>query len=171
MQIYYLKLRVYLLGGIGIVIALLLNGFIFAYYQVHIIQQESRNTFLTTNLDIINKKLQPINDFNTRSSTIERQFQLLKSVEDRRDDLIGFFQNLESATPKHVYLKQLSMENGNIQLVGTAASPLYLASLLDGLRNNPDVFVAPELISNNLGTNDSYDFVISLKLKRNLVAQ
>ena len=59
-EVNFGKLRVYLFLGIGIALSLFLNFIIYSYYEVHIIYQNTRNTFLTTNINLVDVKLKPI---------------------------------------------------------------------------------------------------------------
>ncbi len=169
-EINFGKLRVYFFLGIGIVLSLFFNFIIYSYYEIHIIHQDTRNAFLTTNINMIDNKLKPIREFDKKVELIRKQVRLLQVVEDKRDDTVTFFQQLGEVTPEQVYYKQITWNGMMCQLTGTASSPLYLASLLDKLRDKKGIFNNPELVSNNLGADGSYDFMITVQIKPNLVA-
>lgn len=169
-EINFGKLRVYFFLGLGIVLSLFLNFIIYGYYEIHIIHQDTRNAFLAANINIVNTKLKPIKEFDRKVELIRKQVRLLQLVEDKRDDTVTFFQQLGIVTPEQVYYKQITWNGIMCQLTGTAASPLYLASLLDKLRDKNGIFANPELVSNNLGADGRYDFMITVQIKPNLVA-
>lgn len=159
------------MASIGIILALFINILIYSYYQVKIMQQKTRNSYLQTTIDITNNRLKPINEFENRMKIIKQQLELIKTIEDKRDDQITLFQNLSKVTPEHIYFSQIDMAGMQITFNGNAASPLYIADFIDRLRNNNGIFKSPILRSNNTSNGDVYSFVISAGIESNLVAE
>lgn len=168
---YYKKLRVYILLVIGVIIALLLNIIIYGYLQIKIMYQQTRNSFLITNINILDNSLKPINEFNRRRQLVSGKINLIKSVDSQRDDMVAFFQQLDKIIPKRVYFTDINYQQSQVDFNGVAAGPLYIADLLDKLRESQGVFQTPILKSNSTGDGNNYNFMINASVKAFLVAE
>lgn len=170
-EIYYKKLRIYVLLVVGVLIALFLNILIYGYLQIKIMYQQTRNSFLITNINILDNSLKPINDFNRRRQLLNSKIDLIKTVDAQRDDMVAFFQQLDKIIPKRVYFTDVRYQQSQVDFNGVAASPLYIADLLDKLRESQGVFQMPTLKSNSTGDGNTYSFMINASVKAFLVAE
>lgn len=155
----------------GVLLALVVNMLIYSYYQVKIMQQKTRNSYLQTSIEITNNRLKPINEFDSRMRLIKQQLELLKTIEDKRDDQIALFQHLSKVTPDRIYFSQIDLSGTHVTFNGNAASPLYIADFIDRLRDHKGIFRSPILRSNNTSNGDVYSFVITAGIESNLVAE
>ena len=155
----------------GVLLALFVNMLIYSYYQVKIMQQKTRNSYLQTSIEITNNRLKPINEFDSRMRLIKQQLELLKTIEDKRDDQIALFQHLSKVTPERIYFSQIDLSGTHITFNGIAASPLYIADFIYRLRVNKGIFRSTILRSNNNSKGDVYSFVITAGIESNLVAE
>lgn len=170
-EVYYKKLRIYVMIVIAIFMALFLNVIIYGYLQVKIMYQQTRNSFLITNINILDNSLKPINDFNRRRQLLNNKINLIKNVDEQRDDMVAFFQHLDKIIPKRVYFVNVNYQQSQVDFSGIAASPLYIADLLDKLRESQCIFQAPILRSNSTGDGNTYNFMINANVKSFLVAE
>mgnify|MGYP003439766340 FL=1 len=168
---YYKKLRIYSLLVVGVVIALLVNVMIYGYLQIKIMYQQTRNSFLITHINILDNQLKPIRDFNQRRQQISNKINLIKDIDAQRDDMVAFFQQVDKITPKRIYFTALTYQQAQVDFNGVAAGPLYIADLLDKLRESQGIFQMPVLKSNSTGDGNTYNFVISASVKPFLVAE
>lgn len=155
----------------GVLLALFINLIIYSYFQIKIIHQRTRNSFLQTSIDITNSRLKPINEFDDRLKVIKQQLDILKTIEDKRDDQITVFQQLSYIVPDHIYFTQINLSPNQINFNGNAASPLYIADFIDHLRDVNGIFKSPVLRSNTTTNGNVYNFNISANVESNLVAE
>jgi len=168
---YYKKLRIYVFLAVGVIVALLVNVIVYSYLQYKIIYQQTRNSFLITHINILDNQLKPIVDFDRRREQISNKINLIKDIDVKRDDMVAFFQQVNKITPKRVYFTTLIYQQSQVDFSGVAAGPLYIANLLDKLRESQSIFQTPVLKSNSTGDRNTYNFVISASVKPFLVAE
>jgi type IV pilus assembly protein PilN len=165
------KLRIWLMVTVGVFLALLANLLIYSYFQVKILYQQTRNSFLSTSIEITNNRLKPINDFNLRVNILHKKLSLINMVENKRDDEVAFFQQLSKIIPEQVYFSQITFSGQSVSFSGVASSPLYIADFIDRLRDPNGAFIAPVLRSNTTSDNNHYNFNITANVESNLVAE
>lgn len=170
-EIYYRKLRICWLIAITIIVSLGINIFIYIYYQIRILQQETRNTFFAANIDILNRQLKPINEYNVQLKLLNQQLKLLSQIEAVQDDMLAFCQQINKLTPPQIYFTQIDWESAVVSFSGVAKSPLYLADFLDKLRNKKGIFIKPVLKSNTAIDREHYDFLILAGVKPDLMVE
>lgn len=134
--------------------------------------QETRNSFLSAHISMLNEKLKPIKDYENRVNYIKQQMALISYIEDERDDMVTFFQKINQITPSQIYFTNISWVESLVTFSGVTNSPVYLADFLDKLRIESTVFYNPVLKSNNAdGDGENHNFVITSLIKENLVAE
>jgi Tfp pilus assembly protein PilN len=174
-EIYYRKLRVYAVCSMSLLIALIVNAIIFSYLELGIMRQETRNSFLQTQINIIDHQITPVKDFKKRVADIENKIKLIKAIEKKQDDAVAFIQNLSKSTPGRLYFTNIDVNtNSTIPVVnfkGVAASPLYIAHFLDSLRESGTIFINPILKSNDTSDQNNYNFEISAGFRPDLDAE
>lgn len=171
LELYYRRLRVYLLCFLVIVIPLLINILIYATYQIQILFQQSRNLTLMAKLKELDKDLAPISDFNARHLLVQEQINWLNLIENRRDDTVTFFQNLGAIVPQQIYFISVEWNRDQVKFIGVSSSPLYLANFLDQLRAKNGIFINTELKTNDVVNSNGYNFEISSHIKKDLLAK
>lgn len=170
-QLYYKKLRMYSLISIGVILALVINICIYIFYQVKIMYQETRISFLNAHISMLNERLKPIKDFESRIDFIKQQMQLVNFVEGERDDMVAFFQKVNEITPPQIYFTNIGWSESTVTFNGSTAGPLYLADFLDRLRSESGIFYNPILKSNNVTDRGNFNFLIVTSIKDNLMAE
>jgi len=151
--------------------SLFINVFIYIYYQVKILYQETRNSFLNAHISMLNERLKPIHEYENRVNYIKQQMALITYVENERDDMVAFFQKINKITPTQIYFTNVTWVESTATFSGVTSSPVYLADFLDKLRLESAVFYGPVLKSNNATDAEHYSFVITSLVKENLVAE
>ncbi len=126
---------------------------------------------MITNISILDERLKPIDEYNTRLKFLQQQLALLVEAENLRDDMLSFCQHINKITPPQIYYTQINWESNTVNFNGVAPSPLYLANLLDKLRDESGIFYAPVLKTNSATDKDHYTFMITSSIKTNLEAE
>jgi type IV pilus assembly protein PilN len=133
--------------------------------------QETRNSYLDSNITRLNNKLKIVSEFNQQIRQINSKIELVKQVDEKRDDMVALLQQLSKVTPTGVNFSSLIIDNNKVDFNGSAASPLYVADFLQNLRDAGKIFSQPMLKSNTTTDGNSYNFVISAELESNLSAE
>lgn len=165
-EAYYRKLRVFAIVGIAVLISLILNFVAFSYIEMNIMRQETRNSFLNTQIRIIDNQIAPIKDFDTRANDIKKKIDAISIIDRKRFNSVIALQQLHAIVPEKMYFTSIdvlsSSKTANFR--GVAAGPLYIAQFLDKLRESGGLFTNPILRTNDTKDQNAYNFEISVKL-------
>ncbi|WP_295536361.1 PilN domain-containing protein [uncultured Pseudacidovorax sp.] len=130
----------------------LLAGVAFLYLQALILEQETRNSLLTTE----NQKLDAeIKEIATLQGEIASLRARQKSVEDLQADRnlpVHLLNELVRQMPDGVYLTSMKQENQTVTLQGAAQSNERVSELLRNLANSSPWLTKPELVEITAGT-------------------
>lgn len=145
-----------------------MNFIAFSYIEMKIMQQETRNSFLNTQIKIIDNQIAPIKDFDSRANDIKKKIDLINIIDQKRFDSVIALQELHSIVPEKMYFTGVdflsSSKTANFR--GVAAGPLYIAQFLDNLRESGGLFTSPVLRTNDTKDQNAYNFEISVKLTK-----
>ena len=170
-QLKFLKLRVYVLLGIAIFMAALFNVLSYTYVNIQIYNQTVVNKFWSNQLQLIDKQVEPIREFKKRSDEIKDKIKLIKFIDDKRDDSIALVHAIYKETPDRLYYTNVntSLDNSTISLKGVAGGPLFIARLLDNMRESGSPFVNVSLKSNLTNDQNSYNVEIASQINKSLL--
>ncbi|WP_295980675.1 PilN domain-containing protein [uncultured Variovorax sp.] len=130
----------------------LLAGIAFLYLQALMLEQETRNSLLTTE----NQKLDAeIKEIATLQGEIASLRARQKSVEDLQADRnlpVHLLNELVRQMPDGVYLTSMKQENQTVTLQGAAQSNERVSELLRNLANSSPWLTKPELVEITAGT-------------------
>ncbi|RTK92850.1 MAG: hypothetical protein EKK64_11255 [Neisseriaceae bacterium] len=167
-EINYLKLRIYVLLCVVVLFAILFNLFMYLDIQYKIEQQKSNNTFWANQQQILNKQIEPIKEFKKRAANIENKIKLIKVIEGKGDNSIAIMHELYHLTPDRVYYTNMNINfvSGNITMKGVAASPLFVAQMLDYMRESSTALYNPKLKNNLTNDQNTYNFEIEAQIDK-----
>lgn len=153
----------YALMAIAIFIALISNLLIYSYFELEVMRQEERNAYLQRQIAKLNVKIKPIKEFNRQAEELQKKIEIIKAIDNKRDDSIAILRALGLVTPDRLYYTSvdISIPNHSISMRGVSAGPLYTAQLLDNLNNPENAFERAVLKSNDTSDKDTYNFEIS----------
>jgi type IV pilus assembly protein PilN len=131
--------------GLSFLVGALIVGAIYLWYQARISEQQNRNTFLKTEITVLEGQIKEI-------ATIESEIKALterqKAVEDLQADRnlpVHLLNELVKQLPDGVYLTSLKQDNQNVTIQGVAQSNERVSELLRNLANNTPWLSRPDL--------------------------
>ena len=168
-EIHYKKLRLYLLLFFCFSLSILINIFIFSYYHIKINYQQQRNEYLLAQIDILNEKLIPIDNYREQLKLYKQQYNFFRQLENKRVKILALLQQIIKITPPHIFFTQISLaENNKLVFSGISSSPLFLMGFLTKLKENILIFDNPILKSNKRLLNGNYEFSIITNINEDL---
>ncbi|AYG47098.1 fimbrial protein [Pseudomonas sp. Leaf58] len=84
-------------------------------------------------LGLLRAQLQPLADLRAQHETLLARAAALEGLRSHQGVLVGVFADLEVALPVGVQLRELSLENGRLQVTGLAASGAVVAQFMRDL--------------------------------------
>lgn len=127
---------------VGLVVA----GAIYWWFQMMIEEQQAKNSFLQTEIQVLEKQIKEI-------ATIEEEIAALrarqKAVEDLQSDRnlpVHLLSELVRQLPEGVYITSLKQTNQTVAMQGMAQSNERVSEMLRNLSNNTPWLSRPELV-------------------------
>ena len=145
-----------------LVIAWLIGQFI----DSKIRHQESRNLFLTQQIEILDTQIQEIRELQAKIDEITIRMSLIEQLQVSRNLTTTLLAELARAVPSGISLSSVERRENNITIHGVSESNNRLSSFMRAI-DASDVFADPELSSivSNLSSNIALsDFELSIQI-------
>ncbi len=170
-EIKYLKIRTYLIFGMALLLAVIINLVMYLSIELSISEQQETNTFWTTQLHSLNKQVEPVSDFKKRISTVSNKIKLIKYIDEKRSHSIALLHIIYYDTPEKLYYTSIntSFDTNTIYMKGVAGGPLFIANLLDKMRESDSPFKNVQLKNNTTNDQNTYNFEIGATINKELL--
>ena len=128
-----------LLGGVIV-------GLVFTWFQNQIGNQQSRNTFLTTEIAKLDAQIKDIAGLQAQLAALKARQLAVEDLQADRNLPVHLLDEMVRQLPEGVFLASLKQENQSIVLTGVAQSQERVSELLRNLNNNSKWLTRPELV-------------------------
>jgi type IV pilus assembly protein PilN len=132
--------------GLAAVIGLLIGAIIYLVYQNRITEQQGRNAFLQSQIQVLDNQIKEI-------ATIEQEITALtarqRAVEDLQADRnlpVHLLNEMVRQMPDGVYITNLRQDNQAVTIQGVAQSNERISELLRNLASNTPWLSKPDLV-------------------------
>jgi type IV pilus assembly protein PilN len=128
-----------LLGG-------LICGAVYVWYQAQISSQQSKNTFLQTEIKKLESQIKDVATLQAEIAALRARQQAVEDLQSDRNMPVHLLNELVKQLPDGVYVTSMKQEGSNVSLAGVAQSNERVSELLRNLANNSTWLTRPELI-------------------------
>jgi type IV pilus assembly protein PilN len=116
------------------VLAAAIVGLIHFQMQAKIDYQQSRNSFLTTEIAKLDEEIKEISELQkVRRSLIERM-EVIQDLQGSRPSIVHLFTEIVSTVPNGVYLESLTQTGSNLVINGEAESNARVSTYMRNLQ-------------------------------------
>ncbi len=153
------------LGGVALV-SLGVIWMVGQFIDGKIRNQQSRNLFLTQQIEILDAQIEEIRDLQTKIDEITIRMSLIEQLQVSRNLTTTLLAELARAVPTGISLKSIEREDDNIKILGVSESNNRLSAFMRAI-DASEVFSDPELSSivSNLSRNIALsDFELSVNI-------
>ena len=166
------------LGGAAL-LGCLIAGAAYLWYQAQISGQQSKNSFLQSEIKKLEAEIKEISTLQAEIAALRARQQAVEDLQGDRNLPVHLLNELVRQLPDGVYLTTMKQDNQTVTLTGMAQSNERVSELLRNLGNNSPWLVKPELVeitagSVNLSPRDQRrvaNFTMRIGLKRPTDAQ
>lgn len=130
-----------LVFGLGLVVLLAGHTII----SGRISNQESRNTYLKTEIAKLDKEIEEIKVLKEKTTQLLERKKVVETLQANRTQVVHLFDQLVRELPDGVYLKKVDQAGPTVTLIGYAQSNARVASLMRNLDASPWL-ERPELV-------------------------
>lgn len=130
----------------------LLAGVAFLYLQALILEQETRNSLLTTENQRLDAEIKEIATLQGEIASLRARQKSVEDLQADRNLPVHLLNELVRQMPDGVYLTSMKQENQTVTLQGAAQSNERVSELLRNLANSSPWLTKPELVEITAGT-------------------
>jgi len=154
---------------VAAVIVTLLAGFaVQMQFSSMIDSQKERNTFLSQQIQELNKIIKEIDRLEARKQDLLASMKIIQTLQESRPEIVRLFDELVTAMPEGVFIVDLKQSDGNITLQGRAQSNARVSALMRNIEDS-EWIGSPQLLvienKDQTGTGLSH-FRLSFKQER-----
>jgi type IV pilus assembly protein PilN len=151
-----------LLGGIAVIMLTML-----AYSQM-ISSQDSRNERLTTEITVLEKSIEEIDDLERQKERLLARMEIIDRLQKSRPEVVHLFDELVRQLPEGVYLTGLTQTGSRIEIRGVAQSSTRVSALMRQI-DASEWLADPEVErveTTAIGSSRHAEFVVYIKQTR-----
>lgn len=127
-------------------VGLLIAGLIYWWFQMMIEQQQARNSFLQSEITILENQIKEIAGIEEEIASLRARQKAVEDLQADRNLPVHLLSELVKQLPDGVYVTALKQTNQQIALQGMAQSNERVSELLRNLSNNTPWLSKPELV-------------------------
>lgn len=99
--------------------------------------QESRDTYMTNQIAVLDKQIDEIKKIRTQTQALLARKKVVETLQDNRSDVVHLLDQLVRLLPDDVYLQSIKQTNQVINLKGYAQSNARVSTLMRKLESSP----------------------------------
>jgi len=125
------------LSGITLFLGILTVGIVHLMITGKIEHQESRNTYMTNQIAVLDKQIDEIKKIRAQTQALLARKTVVETLQDNRSDVVHLLDQLVRLLPDGVYLESIKQTNQVINLAGYAQSNARVSTLMRKLESSP----------------------------------
>lgn len=125
------------LSGITVFLGILTVGMVHLMITGKIEYQESRNTYMTNQIAILDKQIDEIKKIRAQTQALLARKKVVETLQANRSDVVHLLDQLVRLLPDGVYLQSIKQTNQVINLAGYAQSNARVSTLMRKLESSP----------------------------------
>ncbi|MBA3486802.1 MAG: PilN domain-containing protein [Lysobacter sp.] len=151
--------------ALSAVAAVMLSFLIITYYNGQISGQGDRNAYLTTQIGLLDKQIEEIEELDRKKSKLLARKEVIEVLQANRSQMVHLFDSLVRTIPDGVVLTSVKQDNDTLTLDGRSQSNARVSTYLRMLEQS-GWMTAPELaIIEAKGEDKGLPYVFTLQVK------
>lgn len=118
---------------------------IYAWFQQRIEEQQSRNTYLQSQISVLNQQIKEIEGLEGEINSLRERQKAVEDLQSNRNLPVHLINELVRQLPEGVYINTLKQVGLSIEMKGVAQSNERVSEILRNLSGNTKWFTKPEL--------------------------
>lgn len=149
--------RFHLFLGIGVALALGVIMLVHSFYTLQIAAQETRNTFLDSEIALLDKQIEEIRRLRADTAAMISRKQVVERLQANRSRAVMLLNQIVQP-PAGIFYKSVRQAGATISLNGVALSNTAVSTLIKQIETS-DILTAPRLIETKSITIDGAKLV------------
>lgn len=111
------------------------------YTHIHIIgiteYQEQRNQYLASEIKILDKRIEEINQLETTRKALLDRMQVIQNLQAKRPEIVHLFDELARTLPDGTYLTSVKQSGNEVTITGKAESNARVSAYMRSIEVSP----------------------------------
>ncbi|WP_018149869.1 PilN domain-containing protein [Leeia oryzae] len=138
----------------------------FQYLDELIANQNRRNDYLQSNIDMLKKQIKDIDGLKQERASLLARKQVVEKLQISRSEVVQLLDQLTRLTPEGIYLTSVKQSDNRIDLSGMTQSNARVSTFIRNIENST-FLVSPRLIEiKKSGDAKLNEFSMSAEIKR-----
>ena len=133
------------LAGIAFVIALLVAGAVWLFFDQQVTQQQQNVAYMKAEIDKLDKQIEEIRKIREETAALLAKKQVVESLQSNRSEPVQLLDQLLRQRPEGVSLKSVKQVGPKVNVMGYAQSNARVSTLMRNLGASP-YLENPELV-------------------------
>ncbi|AUI69768.1 PilN domain-containing protein [Beggiatoa leptomitoformis] len=129
--------RFFIILGISLAIAGLVVLGVHLYMEGEIDYQNSRNSYITSEIDIVKKQIEEIKELEAKKAVLIERMNVIQQLEASRPLSVRLMDEMVLRVPEGVYFTNMTQKQDNLTIEGVAQSDARVSSLMRQLDSSP----------------------------------
>lgn len=99
--------------------------------------QEQRNRFLTTQIAVLDKKINEIRDLEKKKEMLISKMEIIQRLQSSRPEIVHLFESVARTLPEGVFLTKFDQAGDNLSVTGIAQSNARVSAYMRNIENSP----------------------------------
>lgn len=131
---------------VSFLLGLLIAGAIYWWFQMLIDEQQAKNRFLQTEIDVLAVQIKEIATIEEEIASLRARQKAVEDLQSDRNLPVHLLTELVHQLPDGVYVTSLKQENQTVSMQGMAQSNERVSEMLRNLSSNTPWLSKPELV-------------------------
>ena len=138
--------------GLAFLVGLMVAGGIYLWYQAQISNQQSRNTYLQTEIKKLEVQIKEIANIESEIAALKARQSAVENLQSDRNLQVHLLNEMVKQLPDGTDIRSLKQEGQSIAIQGVAQSNERVSELLRNLSDNTPWLAKPDLVEITAGT-------------------
>lgn len=153
--------------GLGVCLAVLVMLAVHWVIANQIEYQERRNQYLSTQIAILDRKIQEIRDLEKKRDMLISRMEVIQQLQSSRPEIVHLFDALARTLPEGVYLTKFVQAGDNLEIAGIAQSNARVSAYMRNIEDS--LWMADpklQIIESKSASKQDRQGVFTLKVKQ-----
>lgn len=130
---------------LSLLAGLVIAGMIYAWFQFRIEEQQSRNTYLKSEITQLDRQIKEIEGLEGEITALRERQKAVEDLQANRNLPVHLLNELVAQLPEGVYVQSLKQSGLSVEMRGVAQSNERVSEVLRNLSDGTPWFTKPEL--------------------------
>ena len=120
----------------SVVFGIVIAGLIYWWFQARIENQQARNAYLTSQIEVLNKQIKEVETLESEISALRERQKAVEDLQGNRNLPVHLLNEMVQQLPEGVYISAIKQTGLQVEMKGVGQSNERVSEILRNLSNN-----------------------------------